>query len=114
MPSKRRLREHYSSIVSHAIYQVLRDHAGMTPPVVQHLHYGAVEIHPKNLAIWLMFKNANDLQEARESGYCERLRQDMRQALLEQGYPPDAIRKVHIGFENKAAVDEVGAWNYFR
>ncbi|GAB4514353.1 MAG: hypothetical protein OHK0046_16330 [Anaerolineae bacterium] len=114
MPNKRRLMEHYSTIVARAIYQVMRDHAGMTPAVVDHLHYGAVDIHPKHLAVWMMFQDGNDLHHAQNSGYCHRLRAELKQALLEQGYPREALNHIHIGFESKAEVDKVGAWNYFK
>ncbi len=114
MPNKLRLRAHYNTIVLRAIQQVLRDHAGTTPRIVDHLHYGAVDIHPKNLAIWLMFRNSNDLAQATHEGYCERLTRDLKRTLAEHGYPLDAVSRVHIGFENKSEVDKVGAWNYFR
>lgn len=111
---KHKLRQQYNAMVSRAIQKVRRDYRGLTPCVVDHLHYGAVDIHPRLLVIWLLYKNAAALSHAETKGHTRKIQQGLLEALAAEGYPEDALPSVKIGFEDKQAVDAVGAWNYFR
>jgi hypothetical protein len=104
----------YDDIANRAIQHVLDAHEDMRPPVVNHLFYGATDIHPRHLVIWLAFADTPALQEAEKRGHCRLLRREIRAALRKGGYPAEVLSKIHIGFVSEQEVEEAGGpWIYF-
>jgi hypothetical protein len=113
--ARRRLQAHYDTIVTQALGRVLDSHQDLSPPIVNHLFYGAIDIDPKHLVIWLAFADADALREAEGQGHCRQLRKAIKAALKAGGYPPDVLSKIHIGFVSEEEVEAAGGpWIYFR
>lgn len=113
--SRKELGQMYDGIADRAIQHVLSVHEDLSPPVVNHLFYGATDIHPRHLVIWLAFADAQALQEAEKQGHCRLLRREIRTALRKGGYPAEVLSKIHIGFVSGEEVEKAGGpWIYFR
>jgi hypothetical protein len=108
------LKAKYDSIVNRAIYRTRVRFADTSPEIVDHIFYGANDIHPKHLAIWFAFADEAMLREAEALGHTKRIRQALLSALEEEGYPIEVLPEIGIGFVGKKEVDEGGPWIYFR
>ncbi len=72
-------------------------------------HFGAVEISPNCLAVWVTTKTDKERNRLKGSAA---LLASFRQALLEAGYPAAAVPHVGFAFESQETVDRdwKGSW----
>ena len=66
------------------------------------VHYGAVDINPRELVYWICVKT--DAEKQRLDGDTV-LKARLRGLLTIRNYPQDAREFVHIGFESQETVD---------
>ncbi len=66
------------------------------PPVAWSMHYGAIDIHPKHLAVWYIFNTEAELAEARSSGLADKLDCWTREALQARNYPLPVISQIGV------------------
>lgn len=62
-----------------------------TPRYVDYFYYGAYDTNPRHLVIWFIFDTDNDLEEARNSGLCDRITSVVITDLISEGYPKEAF-----------------------
>lgn len=101
-------------ITRRTVDKVLETHSNLTPQPVDQMIYGAVDIDPSSLAIWLLFENADALKQAKTNGTADILMRAVRATLAAEGYPAAALDGIHIGVEDNDAASKAGRWNYFR
>ncbi|MDQ3706000.1 MAG: tetratricopeptide repeat protein [Chloroflexota bacterium] len=105
----------YDSQVNRAIWHVREVMRESTPPIVDQIFFGAMDIDPRNLFVAFAYADSKALGEARQKGHFDLIRKEFLSALLEAGYPPDALPMDKIEFVSKKEVDEQGGpWIYFR
>ncbi len=105
----------YDSMVNRAIWHVRELMRESTPPIVDQIFFGAMDIDPKNLFVAFAYADSGALEQARQKGHLDLIRKEFLAALLEAGYPPDALPADKIEFVSKKEVDEQGGpWIYFR
>lgn len=73
-------------------------------------HYGANDIHPKYLVIWICVKT--DVEKNRLNNDTN-LMESMRNVLNEVNYPEEGRTGVHIGFESRETVDRDSDGNWY-
>jgi len=74
-------------------------------------HYGAIDIHPKHLVIWIVVQS--DREKARLSRDAS-LMQRLRAFLAEFQYPVEGRDKAHIGFESVETVNRESGGDFWR
>jgi hypothetical protein len=103
------------TLVDRATNKVKQKLNQLEPPIVGAISYGAIGIHPRHLAIWWMFDDAEAVKTARQRGLHELLQRETLTALAQVGYPTEFLSENSIGF---APADEIvkagGPYNYFR
>lgn len=106
---------HYDNIVSAAMDDVLSAHRDSPPPIVSHVFFGATDISPDHLAIWLAYADEAAMRAAARNGKSERVRQAMLALLEKHGYPAESLPKIHIGFLSYKEVEAAGGfWKYLK
>ena len=65
-------------------------------------HFGAVDIHPSNLAIWITAPRDRERDRLRA---VPGLEESFRATLAAEGYPLDAVPLVHFAYESQETVD---------
>jgi hypothetical protein len=115
---RRRARQKELDAIVHAAISAVAKAVADTPPSLHtHLFYGASAIHPKNLVAWFIFRTDHDQQQAGENGLCGRIDALTRQELGAQGYPSEALQRIHVGFTSHETIQrEAGGdyWRYFK
>ena len=81
-------------MIKKAIANTVTAFAGRTPKIYEHFFYGAFDIAPQNLVIWYLFKTDEELEIAKESGFCDELKELTIKNLLSLGYPEEAFDTV--------------------
>jgi hypothetical protein len=73
--------------------------------------FGATDIDPRHLAIWITTNTDEQRDRLRQDSL---LHQQLRDALLQAGYPPAAVPLVSFAFESRETVDRDfgGNWYY--
>ncbi len=105
----------YDSKVNRAIWHVREVMRESLPPIVDQVFFGAMDIDPKNLFVAFAYADSEALEQAHQKGHFNLIRKEFLSALLEAGYPPDALPVDKIEFVSKKEVDEQGGpWIYFR
>lgn len=89
-------------MIKKAIANTVTAFAGRTPKIYEHFFYGAFDIAPQNLVIWYLFKTDEELEIAKESGFCDELKELTIKNLLSLGYPEEAVTS------NETDADEFG------
>lgn len=74
-------------------------------------HYGAIDIHPKHLVIWIVVDS--DAERSRLAGDAV-LRQRLRGFLAEFQYPVEGRDTAHIGFESVETVNRESGGDFWR
>lgn len=74
------------------------------------LHYGAYEINPKYLVFWICVETDKMKVKLKNN---KNINKNLRELLLKNNYPKEAINDVYIGFESKETVDREskGDWH---
>ena len=78
------------------------------------LRYGAYEINPKYLVFWICV-DTDEIKKKLEND--KTLNNELKNILIKNEYPKDAINNVHIGFESQETVEREsnGDWYmYFK
>ncbi len=106
-----------SRIIKKAVKKTTKHFKDRQPEIFFHTFYGAVDISPKNLSIWYIFKTNSDLLSAKESGYCDEIKKLTIENLIACGYPEDAFadcdgRKAAVCFTSQQDVDEKADGDY--
>jgi tetratricopeptide (TPR) repeat protein len=105
----------YEAKVNRAMWHVREVMRESTPPIVDQIYFGAMDIDPKNLFVAFAYADAEALDQAKQRGYFELIRKEFLTALEEAGYPPEALPLDKIDFVSKQEVEEQGGpWIYFR
>ena len=78
-------------IIKKAVKQTLSALKGRTPEIFFHDFYGALDISPRNLTIWYIFKPDSDLALAKESAFCDEIRTLTFDNLIYLGYTEKAF-----------------------
>jgi len=98
------------AMVRVAMWRVRRSLSCLSPPIVNHIYFGAG--NPDLLSIYLAYTDRAALKEAREKGHPDLIRAEILAALMDVGYPgePNEVR-----FISEEEVNEQGGpWKYFR
>ncbi|HEX8219154.1 MAG TPA: tetratricopeptide repeat protein [Chloroflexia bacterium] len=105
----------YEAKVNRAIWHVREVMRESTPPIVDQIYFGAMDIDPKNLFVAFAYADSQALEQAKQQGHFDLVRKEFLAALKEAGYPPHALPTDKIDFVSKQEVDEQGGpWIYFR
>ncbi len=78
-------------IIKKAIEKTVKEVAEKTPKIYEHFFYGAFDIAPQNLVVWYLFETDIELQDAKETGYCDELEKMTIDNLISLGYPKEAF-----------------------
>ena len=73
--------------------------------------FGAVRIHPRHMAIWIVTPSASERDDLYED---ESFGTDCREILRICGYPSDAISGVGFAIESQQTVDREFGGNWYR
>lgn len=92
----------HKRMIKKAVANTVAAFAGRTPKIYEHFFYGAFDIAPQNLVIWYLFKTDEELEIAKESGFCDELKELTIKNLLSLGYPEEAVTS------NETDADEFG------
>lgn len=73
--------------------------------------YGAYEINPKNLVYWICVESDNQRDLLKSN---IELQKELKDLLVKQNYPYDAIKHIKINIESQETVDREseGSWYY--
>ena len=105
----------YEAKVNRAIWHVREVMRESTPPIVDQVYFGAMDIDPSNLFVAFAYADSQALAQAKQQGHCDLIRKEFLAALQGAGYPPDALPADKIDFVSKQEVEEQGGpWIYFR
>lgn len=77
------------------------------------LHYGAMGIDPKHLAIWYIAPTDAELQTFKTTGICRDLNAATKKELSSAGYPEEALATIHIGCESHESIMRETGGDYF-
>ncbi|HET6312691.1 MAG TPA: tetratricopeptide repeat protein [Chloroflexia bacterium] len=106
---------YYEAKVNRAIWHVREVMRESTPPIVDQIYFGAMDIDPKNLFVAFAYADSEALERAKQQGHFDLIRREFLAALQEAGYPTHALPSDKIDFVSKQEVDEQGGpWIYFR
>ncbi|RZJ91407.1 MAG: hypothetical protein EOO20_05115 [Chryseobacterium sp.] len=72
--------------------------------------YGAYDIDPKNLVIWICVESDQAKSTFQSS---PELMNKLREVLVKHNYPEQAIPFVYIGFESQETVDRDSGGNWY-
>ena len=72
--------------------------------------YGAYDINPKHLVIWICLKSDKTKLDLSSN---ESLKSRFKDILKQHQYPAEAIDSVHIGFESQETVDRESKGNWY-
>lgn len=78
-------------IIKKAVKKTLVAFSSRTPGIYDHFFYGAFDISPQNLVIWYLFETDEALEIAKESGFCDELKELTVKNLVSTGYPIEAV-----------------------
>lgn len=79
-------------IIKESVEKVLLDFSESLPKIYRDLFYGSYDIDPKNLVVWYIFEKDSDLNNAKASGLCERIKSATINNLVSLGYPESAFK----------------------
>lgn len=74
-------------------------------------HYGAIDIHPKHLVIWIVVDS--DREKARLASDAALMRR-FRELLTTHQYPLEGRDQAHIGFESVETVNRKSGGDFWR
>ena len=74
------------------------------------IHYGAVDIHPNNLAIWVIVQT-DEVKNRMISD--PDLLATCGEILAGQGYPGSSMEFIHIGVESEETINRESAGNWY-
>lgn len=109
----RRSQAEWDAIVSAAIQEVetlLKPRPGFH----QITHFGAMDIHPRHLAIWCFFKKDKHLQLAEKEQFTKTVQSAMREALKKHGYPAFLLPSFFVTFATDEDVQNTSGGNYWQ
>ena len=78
-------------IIKKAVDNTVKALGSRTPKIFEHFFYGAFDISPQNLVIWYLFETDKELEIAKESGFCDELKELTIKNLVSTGYPIEAV-----------------------
>ena len=105
-------------ITGKAVRKTLSALEGKSPEIYFHDFYGAVDVSPRNLVIWYIFKTDSDLSRAKDSGFCNEIENLTAGNLIACGYPESSFdadengRKVSVCFASQEDVDRKADGDY--
>jgi hypothetical protein len=73
-------------------------------------HYGANDIHPRNLVYWIVVQSDAEKQRLEQD---TALMAKLRRLLDLHEYPAEGRDEVHIGFESQETVDRESGGNFY-
>lgn len=94
--------------IKRAMKKTAKEFENRLPAISMHFFYGSVEIDPRNLAIWYLFKTNAELKEAENSGLCTEIIEATTKKLLSEGYPKEAFTEKITPYEDNLIVIENG------
>ena len=106
--------DHWDRIVDAATDAVVRSSKDRGPAIESHLHYGAMGIDPKHLAIWYIYRTDEDLAAARSGGDEASLIALTRAELARLGFPQAALQEIHVGCESRETIEREAGGNPYQ
>lgn len=79
-------------IIKKAVEKTVKEVAGRTPKIYEHFFYGSFDQAPQYLVVWYLFETYLELEEAKESGFCNELEKLTIENLVSLGYPKEAFK----------------------
>lgn len=73
-------------------------------------HYGAYDINPKYLVFWICV-DTDEIKERLDKD--KKVIKELKDILVKNEYPSEAINSVHIGFESHETVNRESKGNWF-
>ena len=100
--------------IKKAMKRTRLEFANCEPAIVDHFFYGAVEIHPRSLAMWYIFRTEAEMEQAGNSGMCCRIAEATARHLEQLRYPVDP--RGLVSFASQEAIDNTpgGPRMYFQ
>lgn len=111
--SPRRTQSEWDAIVSAAIREVEITLLKPRPGFHQITHFGAMDIHPKHLAIWCFFKKDKHLRQAEQEHFTDTLQSNLQEALRKHGYPVSLLPSTFISYATDEDVQRTSGGNYW-
>jgi hypothetical protein len=87
-------------IIKKAVKKTIVDFSNRTPKIYQHFFYGAFDIAPQHLVVWYLFETDDELESAKETGFCDELVMATIENLINFGYPKEAFEITYMGTPN--------------
>lgn len=78
-------------IIKKAVSKTVKAFSDRKPKIYNHLFYGMFDSNPRNLVVWYLFENNNELEAAKLSGLCAELEELTVNNLILLGYPKDSF-----------------------
>ena len=103
----------WDTVVGKAISKVAADARKAGVKLHTQLHYGAMGIDPKHLAIWFIAPSDADLQAFNTAGICRDLEAATQKELRSAGYPEEALVLIYIGCESHESIMRETGGDYF-
>ncbi len=98
-------RRRLEKIIKKSIEKTADAFSKSTPKLYEHFFYGSFDLAPQNLVIWYLFETDSQLNIAKASGLCEKLKSSTLGNLAAFGYPPEALSTIRSISVEKATMD---------